>query len=93
MAARSPSPRTWSNASTNVMATLSNSGLTHPPRSNPRLRSSSRPPAVSLYHAVDGALCVGRQLHGFVVLSLIVVLLVMTVPRRGSLHRALLKNG
>ena len=34
----------WYTWSTNVMASLSNSGLAHPPRSNPPLRFSSGPP-------------------------------------------------
>src|SRR6266542_2467220 len=39
--------------------------------------------AVSLHHSIDGDLRHGRQLHVFV-LSLVVVFLGMTAPRRGS---------
>src|SRR3954471_11071453 len=42
--------------------------------------------AVSLHHAIDGDLRLGRQLHGSSV-SLVVVVLGMTTPRRGS-HRS-----
>src|SRR6266567_5124702 len=67
------------------MASLSNSGLAHPPRSNPPLRFSSGPPFPCTTPSTETCVVVVSFMGSS--LSLVVVFLVMTAPRRAS-HRS-----
>src|SRR5207302_4668873 len=70
----------------NVMVSLSNTPMAQPPRSNPFLRSSSdAPPFPCITPSTETCVVVVSFMGSS--LSLVVVFLVMTAPRRGS-HRS-----